>query len=233
MYKEIIEAIKDADKVLIGIGLEMKLNEIDVKMPLEQVKKCLMSISGKEYKILEELVRDKDYFIISSNVDGGLVFSDFKEDRWVTPMGNPFKFQCADLACDGLRDFSKEKELFWKEDKILCPKCNNEMKINIREKENPEQYNEAGYLSQWEKYQKWLSCTLNRKLVILELGEGFEFPSLFRWPFEKLAFFHQKSKLIRVNQKLWQLGEEIKDRAVSVPVNSKDFLIECEKHCEN
>ena len=56
---------------------------------------------------------------------------------------------------------------------------------------------------------------------------------MFRWPFEKTVFFHQKAKLIRVNEKLWQVGEEIKERAISVPMNAKDFLTEFEKHiCE-
>lgn len=233
MYQEIIELIQDAEKILIGIGPELKINEIDSTMSLEQVKKYLTTISGKEYETIEKLVEKKDYFIISSNVDGGLVCSGLNENRWVTPLGNPFIFQCIEQNCDGLRDFTKEKEILWKEEKVLCPKCKNEMHVNIRRKENPEQYNENGYLSQWEKYQKWISCTLNRKLVILELGEGFECPALFRWPFEKTVFFHQKAKLIRVNEKLWQIGEEIKERAVSISVNAKDFLAECEKHiCE-
>ncbi|MBQ3512572.1 MAG: hypothetical protein IJA32_02060 [Lachnospiraceae bacterium] len=229
MYQEMIELIQDADKVLIGLGGELKLNDIEADMSLEQIKHHLSAISGKEYEIIEKLVEKKDYFIISSNVDGGLTCSGFEENRWVAPMGNPFIFQCVEEDCDGLKDFTKDKETLWKEEKVLCPKCGKEMKANIRQKEHPELYNEIGYLPQWEKYQKWLSCTLNRKLVVLELGEGFECPALFRWPFEKTVFFHQKAKLIRVNEKLWQIGEEIKERAISVPVNAKVFLAECEK----
>ena len=29
---------------------------------------------------------------------------------------------------------------------------------------------------------------LNRRLVILELGEGFKTPTVMRWPFEKIVF---------------------------------------------
>lgn len=233
MYQEVIELIQGADKILIGIGTELRINGIDGSMHFEQVKSHLSQISGREYEVIEKLIEKKDYFIISSNVDGGLPCSKLDESRWVTPIGNPFLFQCMDRNCDGLTNFSKEKELMWKEGSVLCPKCKKEMQVNIRRKESPEQYNESGYLSQWERYQKWLSCTLNRKLVILELGEGFEYPSLFRWPFEKTVFFNQKAKLIRVNEKLWQVGEEIKERTISIPMNAKEFLTECEKHiCE-
>lgn len=233
MYQEIIELIQDADKLLIGIGPELKINEIDRNTSFQKVKESLSAITGTEYEIIEKIVKEKDYFIISSNVDGALVRSGLDENRWVTPMGNPFLFQCMEQGCDGIKDFSKNPEALWREETVLCSKCKKEMYINIRSKEHPETYNENGYLPQWEKYQKWLSCTLNRKLVILELGEGFKCPSLFRWPFEKTVFFNQKAKLIRVHESLWQIGEEIKDRAICVPMNAKDFLLEYEKHiCE-
>ena len=37
----------------------------------------------------------------------------------------------------------------------------------------------------WKHYTLWLSCTLNRNTVLLELGENYKDPSLIRWPFEK------------------------------------------------
>ena len=45
-------------------------------------------------------------------------------------------------------------------------------------------YDESGYLPQWKAYQTWLGNTLNRELVILELGVGFEYPSVLRFPDE-------------------------------------------------
>ena len=38
---------------------------------------------------------------------------------------------------------------------------------------------------QWDLYNKWLSATLNKKLMLIELGEGFLIPNLIRWPFER------------------------------------------------
>lgn len=50
-----------------------------------------------------------------------------------------------------------------------CPECGCLLAFN---RITTPGYLEEGYLPQWEKYQKWLQGTLNRKLCILELGRG-------------------------------------------------------------
>lgn len=77
---------------------------------------------------------------------------------------------------------------------------------------------------QWELYNKWLSATLNHRLMIIELGEGFNRPNIFRWPFEKIIFINQKSVMYRINQHFYQLPENISERAFSLKCNSFKFL---------
>lgn len=77
---------------------------------------------------------------------------------------------------------------------------------------------------QWKGYMNWISCTLGKKLVILELGEDFSDPGLMRWPFEKMAMINQRAKLIRVGQSFSQIPKELEDCAVAVPINSENFL---------
>lgn len=79
---------------------------------------------------------------------------------------------------------------------------------------------------QWDLYNKWLSATLNKKLLIIELGEDFNHPNIFRWPFENVVFINQKSHMYRINEIFYQLPEQICDRALSIPVNSIDVLKE-------
>ena len=79
---------------------------------------------------------------------------------------------------------------------------------------------------QWDLYNKWLSATLNKKLMLIELGEGFLIPNLIRWPFEKVTFINQKSVLYRINGQLPQLPENISERAAAVSESSHDFLQE-------
>ena len=80
---------------------------------------------------------------------------------------------------------------------------------------------------QWDLYNKWLS--LNKKLMLIELGEGFLIPNLIRWPFEKVTFINQKSVLYRINGQLPQLPENISERAAAVSESSYDFLQELKK----
>ena len=76
----------------------------------------------------------------------------------------------------------------------------------------------------WEAYKHWQAATLNKKLLILELGEGFKYPTVMRWPFEKVAFFNQKACLYRVNRHLSQVPEELGERAVGVDGDPVEFV---------
>ncbi len=79
---------------------------------------------------------------------------------------------------------------------------------------------------QWELYNKWLSATLNKKLMIIELGEDFNHPNVFRWPFEKVIFINQKSYMYRIHDVFYQLPENINSRAMGVQQNAFEFLEE-------
>ena len=89
-----------------------------------------------------------------------------------------------------------------------------------------ETYIEEGYLPRWKDYMKWQTGTINRSLVILELGEGFSTPTVMRWPFEKIIYFNQKSKLYRINENFYQLPKEAEERGVSVHENSVRWMLE-------
>ena len=83
---------------------------------------------------------------------------------------------------------------------------------------------------QWNGYMNWLSRTLNRKLVILELGEGFLQPTIIRWPFERTVMINQKSCMYRVHKTFYQIADEIKDRATAVKADSVEFFAQWGKH---
>jgi len=86
---------------------------------------------------------------------------------------------------------------------------------------------------EWNGYMMWLAGTLNRKTVLLELGEGFSHPSLIRWPFEKTAALNNKARLYRVHEKFYQITDELKEKAFAVKENSVQFMAEWEKEEED
>ena len=103
----------------------------------------------------------------------------------------------------------------------ICPHCGAPLTGNTIQ---ATPYIEEGYLPQWEKYTQWLTKTLNRELVILELGCGFENPGVIRFPFEKTCFFNQKSFFCRVHKTFPQTSAELGERAVGVKAFSPEWI---------
>lgn len=104
-----------------------------------------------------------------------------------------------------------------------CPECGAPLKFHIKSEEG---YLEKGYLTQWQYYNNWLTCTLGRKLCILELGVGFQYPQVIRWPFERVAYYNQKATLIRVHSRLPQVAAELGEKGIAVKCMPVEFINE-------
>ncbi len=104
-----------------------------------------------------------------------------------------------------------------------CPKCGSLLVLNTV---YTDAYDEKGYLKDWSRYTTWLQGTLNKKLCILELGVDLTYPSIIRWPFEKVAFYNQKAHFVRVNERLYHMSQEIKDKGISISENAVKWLLE-------
>ena len=113
------------------------------------------------------------------------------------------------------------KEAFMGEVMETCPVCGTKPELNNIYNSK---YDENGYLPDWQIYTKWLQGTLNKKIVVLELGVGMAFPSVIRFPFEKVAYFNQKAKFYRINETLYQLTEELTPKGCGIAKNAIDWL---------
>lgn len=82
---------------------------------------------------------------------------------------------------------------------------------------------------EWETYLRWLSFTLNKRTLLLELGEGILHPNIIRWPFERTAGLNEKAYLYRINRKLPQITEELAGRAAAIRLDSVEFFSACPK----
>ena len=193
----------------------------------------------KALQALLQLLDGKDYFLVSTCNEKDPIKAGFKTEKCVFPCGN---FEYLQKMHDTDKKLIKTEEsneyvnLMDKIGKLI------EGEISLQEIEKPcldgeelvfnqkcikfaeVKYNESAYLDQWQKYMKCLSASMNRELLILELGVSLDYPTVIRWPFEKVAFISNKAYMIRVNQKLYQITPEIKEKAVSVPENSIDYI---------
>lgn len=262
MENEILDKIKQADLILVGVGEEFNnLRRLREKEGYNEVRELLMA-SDKAWMVpawndfsedaesevyeslckLAELLKNKNYFVVSVVTNKQVERVPWKEGRLVMPCGSALKKQCvkgcenvlADVTVQNMDSianyFSKLAEKgtdmqelpAWKEEILgRCSECGAPLVFNSIYADN---YNENGYRKQWEIYRKWLQGTLNKNLLLLELGVGMQFPSVIRWPFEKIAFFNEKAKFYRVNEKLYQLSEELGKKGISIAENAIDWL---------
>lgn len=77
----------------------------------------------------------------------------------------------------------------------------------------------------WKKYNEWITRTLNRKLVVLELGVGLNYPNVVRWPFEKIVSINNKAVMFRVNKSLYQSTPEMGDKCTGIQANPLEYVV--------
>ena len=59
-----------------------------------------------------------------------------------------------------------------------------------------------------------------------ELGVSLDYPTVIRWPFEKVTFVNNKAHLIRVHEKLYHHTPEIKEKTDSIQMNSVNYILQ-------
>ena len=213
---EVMEKIKEAQKVLIGIGKEWALRDDEKDIRFCHLTDPSQADLKAAYEALYDLIKEKDYYIVTTLTDGAVYEMPFDKNRIVAPCGNIHWRQCS-KACT--KDIWEESEV----PDDVCLHCKAPLTGNTIKAET---YIEEGYLPRWKDYMKWQTGTLNRSLVILELGEGFATPTVMRWPFEKIIYFNRKSRLYRINESFYQLPKEAEERGVSVHENSVRWMLE-------
>lgn len=261
MLADLKEIIENSDMVLIGLGEEFNdilalKKDTDYEQGRQWIEEeglfwllpayeqeCRRKLPKRQEEMKEalnnlaDILKDKNYFVVSTSVNDLIREIPWKTGRLVMPCGGSIKKQCSE-ACEGaLQELTENDnkiiELYIKNNVCTknfeknapmlgkCPKCNKPYVLNNIYAEH---YDESGYIPQWQLYTKWLQGTLNKKVLILELGVGMKFPSVIRWPFEKVAFFNQKASFYRVNESLYQMSEELKDKGTSISKNAVDWL---------
>lgn len=177
----------------------------------------------RAYKELLEIVKDKNYFVITTNVDGQFEKSGFEHDKVFEVQGSYGKMQCSKGCHNKLYDDTElVKKMLKSKDNLrvdsnlipYCPVCGEKMEINIRK--------DAFFVEDdnWNKlsnnYEEFINDNINKKLILIELGVGFNTPGIIRFPFEKLAYTHDNVTLIRINDKYNDMAYELKNKAICI-----------------
>ena len=175
----------------------------------------------KLYQELYEIVKNKDYFVLSTNVDGQFYNSGFDKEKVFEVQGDYGFLQCEN-ACHNKLYENKELVENWlqntKECKIpsnlviKCPVCGGNMDMNLRKDANFVQ--DENWYKQAKEYEKFLDRTKNKNVVLLEIGVGFNTPGIIRFPFEQMTEKNLNTTLIRINKDYPSTILEIKDKSI-------------------
>lgn len=195
------------------------------------------------YKGLKALLKEKKYFIVTDLFLQDAVSCGFDLKKFVNPCGNYDYLQSSsDDELLKAEDVPEFMDIVNSIHKIVTEFGGNieindslhkiflngkQLYLNQKRSEYSKiKYNESAYIERWDSYMKYLSSTLNKNLLILELGVGLEYPTVVRWPFEKVTFINKKAHLVRVHEKLFQYTKEIADKTDSIQMNSVDFILQ-------
>lgn len=164
--------------------------------------------STRLYEKLYELVKDRNYFVITTNVDDQFVKSGFPSNKVFATQGSYNYFQCSNACHDKLyKNTQMVKEMVGSIDENLrissdlipyCPRCGEEMDTNLRK---DDKFVEDVYWHQQSKaYHKFLDEAKNHKTLLLEFGIGYNTPAIIRFPFEAYAAQIPEWTLARFNK---------------------------------
>lgn len=175
------------------------------------------------YTELYDIVKNKEYFVLTTNVDHQFYKAGFDEQRIFATQGDYGKIQCQKACHSKTYD---AKDLFRKMDKARrdclipselvpkCPVCGGNMAMNLRCDNyfvEDEAWHEAA-----DRYAGFLEQNKDKKVVLLELGVGFNTPIIIRFPFEKMVRENSSYSLIRMNMDEAVVPESFGERAIGI-----------------
>ena len=175
------------------------------------------------YKEILELVKNKKYFVITTNVDDQFYKAGFDKDRIFATQGSYAYIQCSCACHDKIynaTDMVKEMVENIKDCKIpselvpKCPVCGENMEVNLRKDAYFVQ--DDNWYRQDEKYGKFLDNTKDKKVLLLELGVGFNTPGIIRLPFEQMVYNNDKWNLVRINKDNTSTFLDIEDKIIKI-----------------
>lgn len=155
------------------------------------------------YKDLFSLVKDKDYFVITTNVDHCFQKAGFDKNRLFYTQGDYGLFQCSEPCHEKTYDNEKQIRAMWEfrdEMKVptelvpRCPVCGKPMSMNLRADHTF--VTDKGWYKASKQYEKFLQTRNiikngeqegDGKVLFFELGVGGNTPGIIKYPFWQMT----------------------------------------------
>ena len=175
------------------------------------------------YQKLLSLVKDKDYFVITTNVDHCFQKSGFDKQRLFYMQGDYGLFQCSEPCCQKTYDneelvlkmVQSQKNMKIPSELVpYCPNCGQPMTTNLRCDDSFVQ--DEGWYKAKNCYDDFIRRHEGLKTVFLELGVGNNTPIWIKYPFQKMTAQNPNASYVCVNLGCAYAPPEIKDQSVCI-----------------
>ena len=194
------------------------------------------------YSVLYNLVKDKDYFVLTTNVDHCFQKAGFDKHRLFYTQGDYGLFQCSTpchqntydnevvirqmiksqgfsivndrLIEDSQKDIKEVKMLIPPELVPHCPQCGCPMTMNLRA-DNTFVEDEGWHQAAF-RYEDFLRRHKNLNILFLELGVGYNTPGIIKYPFWQMTDKWENATYACINAGDAVAPEEIKQKSICI-----------------
>lgn len=192
------------------------------------------------YKKLLNIIENKDYFVITTNVDHQFQKSGIDKKRLFYTQGDYGLFQSVNGNIKktydneeiiyqmlesqgfiknekGIYDVPSDKDISMRILKELTPKCpddGSDMTMNLRSDNNFVE--DEGWVEASIKYSDFINKRKNQKVLFLELGVGMNTPVIIKYSFWKMVLENEKSTYACINYNEAFCPDELLDRSIII-----------------
>ena len=175
------------------------------------------------YDQLFDLVKDKDYFVLTTNVDHQFQKAGFDKKRLFYTQGDYGLFQCSEPCCQKTYDneeivcqmVEQQRDMRVPTELIPhCPVCGKPMSMNLRADNTFAQ--DEGWHKAAERYSEFLRRHENTKVLFLELGTGMNTPSIVKFSFWRMTNQWSNATYACINMGEAYAPDEIKAKSICI-----------------
>ena len=175
------------------------------------------------YDDLLKLVKDKNYFVLTTNVDHQFQMAGFDKERLFYTQGDYGLFQCS-VPChnktydnyDTVIAMIEQQENMKVPSELIphCPICGKPMTMNLRS--DDKFVEDEGWHKAAKRYNDFINKNNRRNIVYLELGVGGNTPGIIKYPFWQLTAQNENAAYICINLGESYCPDEISDQSICV-----------------
>ena len=186
------------------------------------------------YENLLKLVADKDYFVITTNVDHCFQKAGFDKKRLFYTQGDYGLFQCSEPCCqetfdneDVIREMAERQKDMKIPTELLpvCPHCGKPLTMNLRS--DDKFVEDEGWHLAAERYEDFLRTRAGQKILFLELGVGYNTPVIIKYPFWQMTVKNPNAIYACINQGQAICPAEIRHKSICINDDISNAINEC------